>query len=262
MSDNKSRTEPLLPEELVEKWREQAKMYGERFDECSKRKEHVIAAQQGALEAGFKACAAQLEGVLQASFRPCPGLLSPERCVLDIGHHGSCQPALRVQPPQASDQSTYLQGRIDEAQWFADRIPPRYHAETRVGALRAGEPTDRNAPSEPNLLHLADLAQANAIEQCAVEAGERSPEGVSSHTMLGDMWDRRIRNLRAAKPGNAASSELQDCDLCHMSPMITEQENGYHVSKITGSRFKCVANSAKPGNVAPTATPAQDKAKK
>lgn len=73
--------------------------------------------------------------------------------------------------------------------------------------------------SEPNLLHLADLAQANAIEQCAVEAGERSPEGVSSHTMLGDMWDRRIRNLRDAKPGNVAPTATPAplCELCHHS---------------------------------------------
>jgi hypothetical protein len=40
-------------------------------------------------------------------------------------------------------------------------------------------------------------ARIDAIEQCAVEAGERSPEGVSSHTMLGDMWDERIAGLRA-----------------------------------------------------------------
>lgn len=36
-----------------------------------------------------------------------------------------------------------------------------------------------------------------AIVQCAIEAGERSPEGVSSHSMLGDMWDRRIAALQA-----------------------------------------------------------------
>ncbi len=48
---------------------------------------------------------------------------------------------------------------------------------------------------------------ADAIEQCAVEAGERSPEGVSSHTMLGDMWDRRILELRsAAREGQAEAS--------------------------------------------------------
>ncbi len=41
-------------------------------------------------------------------------------------------------------------------------------------------------------------AQRAAIEQCAVESGERSPEGVSSHTMLGDMWDRRISGLASA----------------------------------------------------------------
>lgn len=40
--------------------------------------------------------------------------------------------------------------------------------------------------------------QIEAIEQCAIEAGERSPEGVSSHTMLGDMWDERVTKLRAA----------------------------------------------------------------
>lgn len=43
----------------------------------------------------------------------------------------------------------------------------------------------------------APSAIAEAIEQCAIEAGERSPEGVSSHTMLGDMWDERILKLRA-----------------------------------------------------------------
>ena len=36
-----------------------------------------------------------------------------------------------------------------------------------------------------------------AIEQCAIEAGERSPEGVSSHSMLGDRWDARILALKA-----------------------------------------------------------------
>lgn len=40
-------------------------------------------------------------------------------------------------------------------------------------------------------------ALADATEQCAIEAGERSPEGVSSHSMLGDMWDERIQKLRA-----------------------------------------------------------------
>jgi hypothetical protein len=49
---------------------------------------------------------------------------------------------------------------------------------------------------------------ADAIEQCAIEAGERSPEGVSSHTMLGDMWDSRISALRA-KPGNVAPSDCE-----------------------------------------------------
>ena len=39
---------------------------------------------------------------------------------------------------------------------------------------------------------------AEATEQCAIEAGERSPEGVSSHTMLGDMWDERLASLRQA----------------------------------------------------------------
>jgi hypothetical protein len=53
--------------------------------------------------------------------------------------------------------------------------------------------------------HTASLAKARAdeIEQCAVEAGERSPEGVSSHTMLGDMWDERIRALRLTAPGRS-----------------------------------------------------------
>jgi len=45
----------------------------------------------------------------------------------------------------------------------------------------------------------ARQAKREATEQCAIEAGERSPEGVSSHTMLGDMWDERIRAL-AAQP--------------------------------------------------------------
>jgi len=41
-------------------------------------------------------------------------------------------------------------------------------------------------------------AQIEAIEQCAVEAGERGLKGESSGTMLGDMWDARIAELRAA----------------------------------------------------------------
>lgn len=45
------------------------------------------------------------------------------------------------------------------------------------------------------ILALIDKARQAEIEQCAIEAGERSPEGVSSHTMLGDMWDARIRAL-------------------------------------------------------------------
>lgn len=44
-----------------------------------------------------------------------------------------------------------------------------------------------------------DAFKAEAIEQCAIEAGERSPEGVSSHSILGDMWDARIRALRGSK---------------------------------------------------------------
>ena len=40
-----------------------------------------------------------------------------------------------------------------------------------------------------------------ALEQCAIEAGERTPDGKSSGTMLGDMWDKRIRALIPAQPG-------------------------------------------------------------
>ena len=50
-------------------------------------------------------------------------------------------------------------------------------------------------------------ARRDAIEQCAVEAGERSPERVSSHTMLGDMWDRRIGELDSSLA--AARAELE-----------------------------------------------------
>lgn len=48
------------------------------------------------------------------------------------------------------------------------------------------------------LLPLFRVREAETVEQCAIEAGERSPEGVSSHTMLGDMWDERIRAALAA----------------------------------------------------------------
>lgn len=44
----------------------------------------------------------------------------------------------------------------------------------------------------PVLDRMMAQARADATEQCAIEAGERSSEGVSSHTMLGDMWDERI----------------------------------------------------------------------
>ena len=49
--------------------------------------------------------------------------------------------------------------------------------------------------------------EAAAIEQCAIEAGERSPEGVSSHTMLGDMWDSRIQKLRADVRADSAAEK-------------------------------------------------------
>jgi hypothetical protein len=51
-----------------------------------------------------------------------------------------------------------------------------------------------------------------AIEQCAIEAGERSPEGVSSHTMLGDMWDARIRALASGAAGGGTPSDGQQRD--------------------------------------------------
>jgi hypothetical protein len=66
----------------------------------------------------------------------------------------------------------------------------------------------RTAPDLAWLERVKAQARAEAVEQCAVEAGERSPEGVSSHTMLGDMWDERIAALRkaAAKPVEGGES--------------------------------------------------------
>ena len=59
---------------------------------------------------------------------------------------------------------------------------------------------------EEAALRKARLAEADAIEQCAIEAGERSPEGVSSHTMLGDMWNERILKLRTPAPSTSSDS--------------------------------------------------------
>lgn len=36
------------------------------------------------------------------------------------------------------------------------------------------------------------------------------------------------------------------CDLCQMNPMMSEAENGVHVSKVTGSRFPCAAPAVQP----------------
>ena len=38
-----------------------------------------------------------------------------------------------------------------------------------------------------------------------------------------------------------------ECDLCALSPCMSDAENGWHISKVTGSRFRCTA--------APTAAP-------
>jgi hypothetical protein len=59
-----------------------------------------------------------------------------------------------------------------------------------------GIPSGKYTPSELiNTVSARGEAKGRleATEQCAIEAGERSPEGVSSHSMLGDMWDERIR---------------------------------------------------------------------
>ena len=32
-----------------------------------------------------------------------------------------------------------------------------------------------------------------------------------------------------------------ECDLCALSPCISDAENGWHISKVTGSRFRCTA---------------------
>jgi hypothetical protein len=50
--------------------------------------------------------------------------------------------------------------------------------------------------------HIKAEAQVEAINQCAIEAGERTPEGVSSGTQLGAMWDERIATLEAAARGD------------------------------------------------------------
>ena len=70
----------------------------------------------------------------------------------------------------------------------------------------AGFIISRDKLIEEAALRKARLAEADAIEQCAIEAGERSPEGVSSHTMLGDMWNERILKLRTPAPSTSSVS--------------------------------------------------------
>lgn len=76
------------------------------------------------------------------------------------------------------------------------------HQQTQIVGILKIAWTAALASREPSGLALAD-----AIEQCAIESGERSPEGVSSHTMLGDMWDGRIRGYRASSSAGVEEAD-------------------------------------------------------
>lgn len=73
-----------------------------------------------------------------------------------------------------------------------------------------------------------EKAVAGAIEQCAIEAGERSPEGVSSHTMLGNMWDDRIAAHRSKQAGPVCTCTQLKASTDHPAGRVTRSTCPIH----------------------------------